>query len=62
MQIIVDIRQGENGRPVGTVRTSDAQAAIPFSGNLEFMALVERLYRNEDAQPEAGHDTGGAQK
>jgi hypothetical protein len=45
MEIIVDIREGENGRPVGTVRQSSTEDAIPFSGNLEFMALVERLYR-----------------
>ncbi len=62
MHIIVDIRQGEDGRPVGTVRTSAEQEAIPFSGNLEFMALIERLYRTEEAQAQAGHETGGAQK
>ncbi|HEX4431694.1 MAG TPA: hypothetical protein VHZ96_20665 [Frankiaceae bacterium] len=67
MQIIVDIREGENGRPVGTVRSSATAHALPFSGNLEFMALIERLYRidyrsDSQAQPDAGHETGGAQK
>ncbi|HEX4016845.1 MAG TPA: hypothetical protein VHX15_08915 [Frankiaceae bacterium] len=59
MQIIVDIREGENGRPVGTVRSSATASALPFSGNLEFMALIERLYRIDDARHDAGHETGG---
>jgi hypothetical protein len=67
MQIIVDIREGENGRPVGTVRSSATADAIPFFGNLEFMALIERLYRIEDRshdnpQPDAGHKTQGEQQ
>jgi hypothetical protein len=67
MQIIVDIAEGENGRPVGTVRSSASAEAIPFSGNLEFMALIERLYRIEDrtdnaARLDAGHNAKGEQK
>jgi hypothetical protein len=54
MEIIVDIREGENGRPVGTVRLSNAKDAIPFTGNLEFMALIERLYRNPTNAPASG--------
>jgi hypothetical protein len=67
MQIIVDIRQGDDGRPVGTVRSRNTAEAVPFSGNLEFMAIIERFYRREDrsqdsARPDAGHETGGDQK
>jgi hypothetical protein len=46
MEIIIEIHQGEDGRAAGTVRavgsTSKAQS---FSGNLEFLALVEDLYK-----------------
>jgi hypothetical protein len=47
MEIIVEIHQGEDGRPAGTVRTSDQAEGRPFSGNLEFLALVENLYLAE---------------
>jgi hypothetical protein len=47
MESIVDIHKGEDGRPVGTVRTSDQAEGRPFSGNLEFLALVENLYLAE---------------
>jgi hypothetical protein len=49
MEIIVDIHPGEDGRPEGTVRAADSSEARSFSGNLEFIALVERLYRADDA-------------
>ncbi len=55
MEIIVEIREGENGRPVGTVRLRNADEAIPFTGNLEFMALIERLYRVPNI-PNIPHD------
>jgi hypothetical protein len=48
MQIIVEIHEGEDGRPAGTVQSGDSSPAIPFSGNLEFLALIERLYRVAD--------------
>jgi hypothetical protein len=48
MDIIVDIHQGEDGRPEGTVRAAGSSDARSFSGNLEFFALVERLYRADD--------------
>jgi hypothetical protein len=48
MEIIVDIRQGEDGRPEGTVRAAGRSNARSFSGNLEFLALVESLYRAHD--------------
>jgi hypothetical protein len=48
MEIIVNIYQGEDGRPAGTVRAADRPDARPFSGNLEFLALVESLYRDDD--------------
>ncbi len=59
MEIIVDIREGENGRPVGTVRPSAAKDAFPFTGNLEFMALIERLYRTDyNPHPRPQHAEG----
>ena len=45
MQIIVDIAEGEGGRPVGTIRAAGQPGVRSFSGNLEFLALVEDLYR-----------------
>lgn len=62
MEIIVDIRVGENGRPVGTVRPITTEEAIPFSGNLEFMALIERLYRIPHRAPAGGQQTEGEQQ
>jgi hypothetical protein len=48
MEIIVDIHQGEDGRAEGTVRAAGHPGGRPFSGNLEFLALVESLYRADD--------------
>jgi hypothetical protein len=48
MEIIIEIHQGEDGRPAGTVRAGGSATARPFSGNLEFLALVEDLYQAED--------------
>jgi hypothetical protein len=45
MQIIVDISEGEDGNPVGTIRAAGQPGSRQFSGNLEFLALVEDLYR-----------------
>jgi hypothetical protein len=45
MEIIVNIEEGEDGRPAGTVRAASRPDARPFCGNLEFLALVESLYR-----------------
>ncbi len=45
MQIIVDITEGDDGRPVGTIRAAGRPGARPFAGNLEFLALVEDHYR-----------------
>jgi hypothetical protein len=49
MEIIVEIHQGEDGRPAGTVRAPGRSEAQSFSGNLEFLALIEGLYQAEDA-------------
>jgi hypothetical protein len=48
MEIIVNIEEGEDGRLTGTVRAAGRPDARPFSGNLEFLALVESLYRADD--------------
>jgi len=45
MRIIVDIYQDEDGRPTGTVRAESEPEGRSFSGNLEFLALIERLYQ-----------------
>jgi hypothetical protein len=50
MELIVCIDQGEDGRPVGTVRAAGTSETRSFSGNLEFLALVENLYRRADRQ------------
>jgi hypothetical protein len=60
MEIIVDIHQGEDGRPAGTVRAAGDPDARPFSGNLEFLALVESIYRANDrsSTPETTYKKG----
>jgi hypothetical protein len=47
MEIIVNIHLDEDGRPAGTVRAASGSDARPFSGNLELLALIESLYRDE---------------
>ncbi len=47
MRIIVDIHLGTDGRPAGTVRAVEQTEGHPFSGNLEFLALIENLYQSE---------------
>lgn len=60
MKIIVEIHEGEDGRPAGSVRSSDSRTARSFSGNLEFLALVEQLYQVDDtARPDTTDTTGG---
>jgi hypothetical protein len=51
MEIIVEIHIGEDSRPAGTVRSATEADGRPFSGNLEFLALVENLYL---AEPKPG--------
>ena len=45
VQIIVEISEGQDGRAIGTVKAAGETQVRPFSGNLEFLALVESLYR-----------------
>jgi hypothetical protein len=45
VQIIVEISAGKDGRATGTVRAAGEGQACPFSGNLEFLALIESLYQ-----------------
>jgi hypothetical protein len=56
VQIIVNISQDEDGRAVGTVRAAGRARARSFSGNLEFLALIEDLYQvsTEPAGTKAG--------
>ena len=51
VQIIVDISSDDDGRAVGTVRAAGDTHARAFSGNLEFLALVEDLYRADRDVP-----------
>jgi hypothetical protein len=48
MEIVVNIHEGKDGGPVGTVRAAGSPEARSFSGNLEFLALVESLYLPSD--------------
>jgi hypothetical protein len=48
MRIIVDIYLDEDGRPAGTVRAEDRGDTRSFAGNLEFLALIESLYRVDE--------------
>jgi len=49
MEIIVEIHNGEDGRPAGTVRAANAAEGRSFSGNLQFLALVEDLYLGDNS-------------
>jgi hypothetical protein len=51
VQIIVDITLDENGRAIGTLRRAGETRSRAFSGNLEFLALIENLYRREQDGP-----------
>jgi hypothetical protein len=57
VQIIVDIRLGADGRPTGTVRAVDRPDGRSFSGNLEFLALVENLYQVDTDPEDSDTDT-----
>ncbi len=60
VKIIVDVTLDENGRAVGSVRRAGHTArARAFSGNLEFLALIENLYRTERDDPD---DAGSNEK
>jgi len=60
MQIIVDISEGEDGRPVGTIRAAGERGVRSFSGNLEFLRSGrEPLSVNAD---EAGEGAGSNDK
>jgi hypothetical protein len=60
VQIIVEISKGKDGRAVGTVWTAGESQAQPFSGNLEFLALIESLYRIGAETP--GQKAGSTEK
>lgn len=63
MEIIVEIYEGKDGRPAGTVRSSNSTPAIPFSGNLEFLALIERFYRvTDDSQSKQANQSEGEEQ
>lgn len=50
----MDIYEGDGGRPTGTVRAAGQTAARTFSGNLEFLALIEALYRAPGKEGKGG--------
>jgi hypothetical protein len=54
MEIILNIEEGDDGRPARTVRAAGNPGARPFCGNLEFLALVDSLYR-ADHRPSNPH-------
>lgn len=45
VQIVVDISEDGEGRPVGTVGAAGQPKSRSFSGNLELLALIESFYR-----------------
>ncbi len=63
MEIIVDIHLAEDGRPSGTAQAAGSSDARSFSGNLEFIAVMESLNRAEDRSttpeqsPKKGRDS-----
>jgi hypothetical protein len=63
MEIIVDIHLAEDGRPSGKARAANSSDARSFSGNLEFIAVMESLYQAEDRSttpaqsPKKGRDS-----
>ena len=52
MRIIVDIELDEDGRPTGTVRVADRTDEGTFSGNMEFLAVIERLLLDDPHRPD----------
>ena len=60
VQIIVEISEGKDGRAIGTVRAAGQSHCRSFSGNLEFLALIESLY--QVGTETAGQETGTTEK
>jgi hypothetical protein len=56
VRIIVDIELDGDGRPTGTARIADQTGVGAFSGNMEFLAVIERLCLH-DPQPRNNHTT-----
>ena len=61
MEIIVEIHKGQDGRPTGTVRSATEAEGRSFSGNLEFLALVENLYLAEPKPARSSSDSEAGQ-
>jgi hypothetical protein len=45
VRIIIDIQLGKDGRPSGTIRLADGTDEQSFSGNLEFLELLQGAYQ-----------------
>jgi hypothetical protein len=58
MEIFVEIHKGEDGRLAGTIRADNETEVRSFSGNLEFLALVEIFYLAEGTTSALGDETG----
>jgi hypothetical protein len=62
MEIIIEIHVDEDGRPAGTVRAANMAVGRSFSGNLQFLALVEDLYLSQkDPAPVQSDEAGAAE-
>jgi hypothetical protein len=62
MEIIVEIHKGQDGRPIGTVRSATEAEGRSFSGNLDFLALVENLYLAETEPARSYPDSKAGQR
>jgi hypothetical protein len=58
MRITLDIHRREHGRATGAVRAASQTDVMTFTGNLELLAFVERLYDVETTR--RGHEAGAA--
>jgi hypothetical protein len=62
MQIIVEIRRGEDGRLAGSVRSAGQTAGRSFSGTLEFLSIVENLFTTQGNPDSSITDTSTSPK
>jgi hypothetical protein len=52
MEIVIDMTRTSDGTPTGTVRPRESASNQGFSGIVELLECLERIYVTGDAHPE----------
>lgn len=51
MRVIVDLREGQDGRLQGTVASAGSAAAMPFDGIIELVGVLESTLAYGSGEP-----------